>query len=255
MSYVSLDEPSHPAPLSPSPSRDKDYYWETIVLQVEDTLIRVPKHHLVGHSEVFDSMLSLPQGKNDPEGISDEKPIQLAGIKKVDFDRLLQIIYPIDNSRVPDLSVNGWVSVLALSSLWRMSVRKTAIERLTSRLSQISPIDRIILGRRYSVTSWISSGYEELASRAGVVSLEDAERIGLGTALRIEHIREKFQGLSTPSLRQCQWFILLWYLWSLPLLSPKVQLRTAIRLEHCEGKDGRNFWGRIGRRRGGRSRV
>ncbi|KAK0226389.1 hypothetical protein IW262DRAFT_1361691 [Armillaria fumosa] len=190
MSYVSLDEPSHPAPLSLSPTRDKDYYWETIVLQVEDTLIRVPKHHLVGHSEVFDSMLSLPQGKNDPEGISDEKPIQLAGIKKVDFDRLLQIIYPIDNSRVPDLSVNGWVSVLALSNLWRMSVRKTAIERLTSRLSQISPVDRIILGRRYSVASWISSGYEELASRAGVVSLEDAERIGLGTALRIEHIRE-----------------------------------------------------------------
>ncbi len=40
-------------------------------------------------------MLSLPQGKNDPEGISDEKPIQLAGIKKVDFNRLLQIIYPM----------------------------------------------------------------------------------------------------------------------------------------------------------------
>ncbi|KAK0241285.1 hypothetical protein EDD85DRAFT_818304 [Armillaria nabsnona] len=190
MSYVSLDESSDPAPLSLSPSRDQDYYWETIVLQVEDTLIRVPKHHLVGKSEVFDSMLSLPQGKNDPEGISDEKPIQLAGIKKVDFNRLLQIIYPIDNMRLPDLSVNGWVSVLALSSLWRMSVRKTAMERLTSRLSQISPVDRILLGRRYSVADWISSGYEELASRAGVVSLDEAEKVGLGTALRIEHVRE-----------------------------------------------------------------
>ncbi|KAK0494879.1 hypothetical protein EDD18DRAFT_1354864 [Armillaria luteobubalina] len=190
MSYVSLDEPSDPAPLSLSPSRNQDYYWETIVLQIEDTLIRVPKHHLVGKSEVFDSMLSLPQGKNDPESISDEKPIQLAGIKKVDFEGLLQIIYPIDNMKLPDLSVNGWVSILALSSLWRMSLRKTAIERLTTRLSQLSPTDRIILGRKYSVALWISSGYEELASRVGVVSHEEAERIGLGVALSIEHIRE-----------------------------------------------------------------
>ncbi|PBK86911.1 hypothetical protein ARMGADRAFT_1086017 [Armillaria gallica] len=157
---------------------------------VEDSLVRVPKHNLVGKSEVFDSMLSLPQGGSEPEGISDEKPIQLAGIKKVDFERLLQIIYPIDSTKLPDLSVNGWVSVLTLSSLWRMSVRKTAMERLTSRLSQISPVDRILLGRRYSVAHWISSGYEELASREGVVSLEEAERVGLGTALRIEHIRE-----------------------------------------------------------------
>ncbi|SJK97991.1 uncharacterized protein ARMOST_01247 [Armillaria ostoyae] len=190
MSYVSLDEPSDPTPLSLSPSRNQDYYWETIVLQVEDTLVRIPKHNLVGKSEVFDSMLSLPQGGSEPEGISDEKPIQLAGIKKVDFERLLQIIYPIDNTKLPDLSVNGWVSVLALSSLWRMSVRKTAIERLTSRLLQISPADRIVLGRKYSVAHWISSGYEELASRVGVVSLEEAEKVGLGTALRIEHIRE-----------------------------------------------------------------
>ncbi|KAK0486272.1 hypothetical protein IW261DRAFT_1454676 [Armillaria novae-zelandiae] len=198
MSYVSLDESSRPAPLSSSPSRDKDYYWETIVLQVEDTLIRVPKHHLVGKSEVFDSMLSLPQGKNDPEGISDEKPIRLEGIKKIDFDRLLQIIYPIDNSRVPELSVNGWVSVLTLSNLWRMSVRKTAIERLTSRLSQISPVDRVLLGRRYSVVSWISSGYEELASRVTEVSLEEGERIGLVTALRIGHIRESLYAVRNP---------------------------------------------------------
>ncbi len=51
-------------------------------------------------------------------------------------------------------------------------------------------MDRILLGRKYSVAHFISSGYEELASRVGVVSLQDSERIGLGTALRIQHIRE-----------------------------------------------------------------
>ncbi|KAK0454492.1 hypothetical protein EV421DRAFT_1757209, partial [Armillaria borealis] len=157
---------------------------------VEDTLFRIPKQHLVGKSEAFDSMLSLPQGGSEPEGVSDDRPIQLSGIKKIDFERLLQVLHPIDTTKQPELSVNGWVSVLALSSLWRMTVRKSAIEHLTVSLSQISPADRIVLGRKYSVAQWISSGCEELASRVGVVSLEEGERVGLSTALRIQHIRE-----------------------------------------------------------------
>ncbi len=71
-----------------------------------------------------------------------------------------------------------------------MTARKIAIEHLTRSLSQISPADRIVLGRKYSVAQWISSGCEELASRVESVSLEEGERVGLGTALRIEHIRE-----------------------------------------------------------------
>ncbi|KAK0226388.1 hypothetical protein IW262DRAFT_1457617 [Armillaria fumosa] len=190
MSYVFLDEPSDPLPMSPSPSRSQDYYWENIVLQVEDTLFRIPKQYLAGKSEAFDSMLSLPQGGSEPEGISDERPIQLSGIKKIDFERLLQILHPIDAMKQPELSINGWVSVLALSSLWRIAVRKSAIEHLTTSLSQISPADRIVLGRKYSVAQWVSSGYEELASRVEAVSLEEGERVGWSTALRIEHIRE-----------------------------------------------------------------
>ncbi|KAK0241289.1 hypothetical protein EDD85DRAFT_818321 [Armillaria nabsnona] len=191
MPYVSLDEPSDPTAMSPSPNRSHDYYWEVVILQVEDTLFRIPKHQLVGKSEAFASMLSLPQGGNEPEGFSDDKPIQLSGIKKIDFERLLQIMYPLDAEKPPEkLSLNGWISVLALSNMWRMTIRKTAIEHLTSSLSEISPVDRILLGRKYSVAHFLSSGYEELASRVGVVSLEDSERIGLGTALRIQHIRE-----------------------------------------------------------------
>ncbi|KAK0195871.1 hypothetical protein F5146DRAFT_1027449 [Armillaria mellea] len=185
MSYISLDEPSDPTPMSPSPNRSHDYYWEVVVLQVEDTLFRIPKHQLVGKSEAFASMLSLPQGGNEPEGFSDDSPIQLSGIKKIDFERLLQML-----KKPPELSLNGWISILALSNMWRMTIRKTAIEHLTSGLSEISPVDRILLGRKYSVAHFLSSGYEELASRVGVVSLEDSERIGLGTALRIQHIRE-----------------------------------------------------------------
>ncbi|KAK0486271.1 hypothetical protein IW261DRAFT_1454674 [Armillaria novae-zelandiae] len=177
-------------PMSSSPSRSQDYYWESIVLQVEDTLFRIPKQYLFGQSEAFDAMLSLPQGGHEPEGTSDERPIQLSGIKKTDFEQLLQVLHPIDATKQPELSINGWVSVLALASLWRMTVRKSAIKHLTTNISQISPADRIVLGRKYSVAGWISSGYEELTSRLEAVSLEEGERVGWSTALRIEHIRE-----------------------------------------------------------------
>ncbi|KAG7449813.1 uncharacterized protein BT62DRAFT_886401, partial [Guyanagaster necrorhizus] len=178
---------------------------------VEDTLFRIPKHHLVGKSEALDSMLSLPQGCSAPEGVSDDRPIQLSGIKKIDFERLLQVLHPLDATKSPELSVNGWMSVLALSSLWRMTVRKTAIEHLTGRYL----LRTGSFGRKYSVAQWISSGCEELGSRVEVVSLEEGKRVGLSATLKIHHIRESFftdiaNQQRTPESR----FILLRYLLS-----------------------------------------
>lgn len=189
--YEVLAEPPTISPMASSPSRSLDYYWDAIVLQVEDTLFRIPKYQLVGKSEIFDAMLSLPQGSNKPEGSSDDVPIKLENISKIDFERLLQILYPRDTVKPPELSIDSWISILRLSSLWRMGdMRNNAIEHLTPRLSNVSPDDRILLGRRHSVAHWISSGYEDLTKREDAVSLEEAGKIGLETALRIQHVRE-----------------------------------------------------------------
>ncbi|KAK0226464.1 hypothetical protein IW262DRAFT_768721 [Armillaria fumosa] len=111
-------EPPIISPMASSPSRSINYYWDTIVLQVEDTLFRIPKYQLVGKSEIFDAMLSLPQGSNKPEGSSDDLPIKLEHISKIDFERLLQILYPRDKAlEQPELSIDSWISVLRLSSL------------------------------------------------------------------------------------------------------------------------------------------
>ncbi|KAK0195935.1 hypothetical protein F5146DRAFT_1118536 [Armillaria mellea] len=174
--YEVLVEPPTISPMTSSPSRSLDYYWDTIVLQVEDTLFRIPKYQLVGKSEIFDAMLSLPQGSNKPEGSSDDVPIKLENINTV---------------KPPELSIDSWISILKLSSLWRMGdMRNNAIEHLTPRLSNVSPDDRILLGRRHLVAHWISSGYEDLTKREDAVSLEEAGKIGLETALRIQHVRE-----------------------------------------------------------------
>ncbi|KAK0486341.1 hypothetical protein IW261DRAFT_792372 [Armillaria novae-zelandiae] len=189
--YEVLAEPPTISPMASSPSRSLDYYWNTIVLQVEDTLFRIPKYQLVGKSEIFDAILSLPQSGNKPKGSSDDMPIQLENTSKIDFERFLQILYPRDTVKPPELSIDSWMSILRLSSLWRMGdLRSNAIEHLTLRLGSISPIARILLGRKYSVAHWISSGCVDLAKREDAISLEEAGKIGLETALLIQHVRE-----------------------------------------------------------------
>lgn len=189
--YEVLAEPPIISPMASSPSRSLDYYWDTIVLQVEDILFRIPKYQLMGKSEIFDAMLSLPQGSNKPEGSSDDVPIKLENISKFDFEQLLQVLYPKDTVKPPELSIDSWISILRLSSLWRMGdMRSNAIEHLTPRLGSVSPISRILLGRKHSVAHWITSGYSDLAKREDAVSLEEAGKVGLETALLIQHVRE-----------------------------------------------------------------
>ncbi|SJK98068.1 uncharacterized protein ARMOST_01325 [Armillaria ostoyae] len=179
--------------MSQSFRRSESYYWENIVVQVEDTLFRFPKHHLMKKSEVFRSMLSMPQGKSEPEGVSDDHPIKLWGVNKIEFERLLQVLHPIDAQKQPQLSMDAWLSVLKLSGLWRLAdTRNIAISGLTTLMWKIDPVDRVILGRRYSVAPWLSSGFMDLVHRVEMVSEEEADKIGLETALQIQRVRETF---------------------------------------------------------------
>lgn len=139
-------------------------------------------------------MLAMPPGSNEPEGSSDDRPIKLLGIRKVDFERLLQVLYPINAQKQPHLSTDAWLSVLSLSDLWRLAdTRNLAISHLTTLLLKVDPVDRIILGRKYSVAQWFSSGYVDLVHR--VVSVEEAGKIGLETALGIRRTRHVFEFL------------------------------------------------------------
>ncbi|KAK0195933.1 hypothetical protein F5146DRAFT_1133376 [Armillaria mellea] len=177
MGYEQLEEQLVVQPMSPSFRRSESYYWENMVVQVEDTLFRFPKHHLMKKSEVFRSMLSMPQGKSEPEGFSDDRPIKLWGISKIEFERLLQVIHPIDTQKQPQLSMNAWLSVLKLSGLWRLAdTRNVAI----SWLDDASVEDR---------SSGSNHHWQKVLE---MVSEEEAEKIGLDTALQIQRVRETF---------------------------------------------------------------
>ena len=66
--------------------------------QGEDTLHRVIKQGLEQYSRsVFRDMFALPQGEVlDREGTTDENPIKLVGCTSLEFESLLEVIYPME---------------------------------------------------------------------------------------------------------------------------------------------------------------
>jgi len=89
-----------------------------------------------------------------------------------------------------DLTVEEWTAVLKLSTMWDFShVRKLAIKELSN--IAMNPVNRILLGRQYTLQTWLFAGYEELAKRTEPISIGEAERLGWDTAILIFQIREE----------------------------------------------------------------
>jgi hypothetical protein len=94
------------------------------------------------------------------------------------------------------LSHDEWVSVLKLSTKWRFSeCRHLAIAEL-SALCDNSPITKILLGKEYRVSTWLMSGYEQLARRSQKISNDEAKLIDYPTAFSVCIVREEISSSS-----------------------------------------------------------
>ncbi|KAG6834339.1 hypothetical protein H0H93_010354 [Arthromyces matolae] len=159
--------------------KDEQYYMQFVTLLVEDTLFMVPKHLFTRSCNFFSWM-----SDEDVETKSHE----LEGVSKTDFQALLKLIYPLNLPLEPVLSESEWISVLKLSSLWTMiDLRERAIDSLRS----LESIQKVLLARTYGISTWLHSGYVDLASRNAALSIEDAHSLGLETAVKLIDIRER----------------------------------------------------------------
>ncbi|KAI0726910.1 hypothetical protein C8Q72DRAFT_887192 [Fomitopsis betulina] len=176
---------------SPKTLRHKSLYLtgEPVIIRVEETLFRVHRHFLTRHSKVFADLFKLPPVAGKPgEGLTDEHPIILEGVTCRDFERLLSLFYP-ENIRVGDLSTTEeWTSVLALATKWDFAeYRQLAIARLAQLAS---PVDRILLGRRYDVPEWLTAAYLELCTRDDVLSYDEGMLLGMHDVILLSDIRQ-----------------------------------------------------------------
>ncbi|KAJ6520733.1 hypothetical protein B0H19DRAFT_1277873 [Mycena capillaripes] len=120
-------------------------------------------------------------------------PFKLDGIKRADFQALLKVLYPMSAiPKLPELKREEWISVLHLASLWDfIEVRDLAVQQLSLYAEgTLNATERIVLGRKHDVSSWLRSGYTELAKRKTPISSEEAAKIGWEVTLQICQLRE-----------------------------------------------------------------
>ncbi|KAF8068017.1 hypothetical protein FPV67DRAFT_1358061, partial [Lyophyllum atratum] len=149
---------------------------------VEDCLFRVPTHYFNASTDFFTSDFES-FGKNE------ENVLKLENITKTEFRALLNLMYPLPLALTRTLSDNEWISVLKLSTTWKMlDIRRMAIDHLTA--APMSLADRIVLARAYSIVDWLRASYTTLAASVTDISPEDAAKIGLETVFKLHRAHE-----------------------------------------------------------------
>ncbi|KAI0735308.1 hypothetical protein C8Q76DRAFT_610069 [Earliella scabrosa] len=186
----------------PFPVPHPDYYFEdgNLVILVENTLFRVFRSTFIRHSAVFRDLFSLPGPVGGPtEGQDDDCPLHFSGISAVEFERLLWVLYPpyVSQPSTPD----EWTSILSLATRWDFNdVRALAIKQLQTL--DMSPTDKIVIAREYDVGGrWVLNAYTALCERPEPLSLPEASRLGLETAMRIAQLREQLRAGGRKSSR------------------------------------------------------
>lgn len=177
------------------------------LLQVEDTLFKLPRCLFEESSEIFRDMFSLPIQEGIPyDGSSDDHPLVLEGVRKIDFRRLLLAMYlpakfdlrhltgKCTSENFGDLEeyevyenesilCNEWASVLELSCMWQMSrVRDLAVKKILWLQSEVSKDDQVYLLRlstELQIEDLRNTSIKYLSN-----ALQPVELIQLGTELQ-----------------------------------------------------------------------
>jgi hypothetical protein len=91
-------------------------------------------------------------------------------------------------------TLDEWTSILHLASKWGFeSLQSLALKEL---LPLASPVDKIVLGRKYSFDDWLTPAFVAVCARAEPLSLEEAKRMDGEDVARIYQAREKARGSS-----------------------------------------------------------
>ena len=105
-------------------------------------------------------------------------------------------IYGIHLDRLPggstDLTVDEWMSVLKLSDMWEFpKMRTKAIDASESEVQKLGAVEMILLAKKYSVSDWLTKGYDILARRPKHITSDERKRLDLDTFVRLVAVREK----------------------------------------------------------------
>ncbi|KIK16403.1 hypothetical protein PISMIDRAFT_44678, partial [Pisolithus microcarpus 441] len=171
-------------------SRHLSFYVNTVTFSVEDCLFRLPREPFQQESRFFCDKLSSLQGEDgEVEGLSDEKPIRLDGVKKSDFEQLLKVLFHRSVTDRRSFDDDQWTSVLKLSTEWNFRrPRQAAVDALRR---EASAVDRVVLSQRYKVEELFLPALNELVQRSDPITMEEAVQMGLDIGFKLACVREE----------------------------------------------------------------
>ncbi|KAG8848753.1 hypothetical protein FRB96_001032 [Tulasnella sp. 330] len=164
---------------------------------VENTLFRLPQDPFMA-SPVFVTMFTCPPTEEGPQGVSEDRPINLGGISAYEFEQLVWVL----NTGIFEqdcFTIRSFEAILRLSTMWEFdSVRDYAIRTITMWRDEVSPATLIRLGLSYGVSDWLIPAYTQLCIRITSVSLEEGLELGMRVTVGLGKLRE--------SIRCCAYF-------------------------------------------------
>ncbi|KZV74173.1 hypothetical protein PENSPDRAFT_732413 [Peniophora sp. CONT] len=179
------------------PFDDEIFKFRTIVFVVGGKRFRVPVYGAPGIAAAFQERFLGMEGEEnvtDAPGSSTENPIRLEDdVSDTDFASLIKATYPPPGYHAaPTLSFDEWMSVLKLSRKWNLAItREHALAGSDDIVQTKTPLEKILLGKKYKVSKWIEEGYLVLITRWDGLSEEEREELDAQTQLGIWRLRDR----------------------------------------------------------------
>ncbi|KAJ3773312.1 hypothetical protein FB446DRAFT_787936 [Lentinula raphanica] len=173
----------------PAKSKDEDFYYDYRIFQVENCLFRLPIQFLAAQSSYFQNLKDKAT-----DGFTEENPINLYGVSREDFRQLLKILCSPRNFQIyPEaLSLSQWTAVLKLATKWEMKEVKThAVSSVVEDLSNVDPVDKIVLAQTYDIPSWLTPSFNEILQRPQSLTENDVEKLGVPTTVCLMGLRDR----------------------------------------------------------------
>lgn len=174
----------------PATPHELYYFQDNMVeIRVEDIMFRIPRFYLTRQSQYFMDLFE----QRDADGITAPLRLKRKKVKANAFAHLLQIIDPPNFRSITLTTIEEWSNVLDLADRWGFSdIKALAIGSLEPIAS---PIEKIMLGRRYIISDWLPGAYLDLCNRTTSLSIEEARSIPLEDVVMIAMLRDRTNAL------------------------------------------------------------
>ncbi|KAA1470535.1 hypothetical protein DENSPDRAFT_742471, partial [Dentipellis sp. KUC8613] len=118
-------------------------------------------------------------------------PVALDDVKPSEFDAFLSILYPTTFHEHGVTTVEGWTSVLRLSTKWSFSSIRTLATGALQRIA--SSVDKVVLGRTYDIGAWLRPNLVALCDREQPLTMDEGLRLGVRDVILITSVRESLR--------------------------------------------------------------